>query len=208
MMRFTDVIDSEARLREVIGPPISRSVQKEITTLDAHCRALIARSPFVLIASGDARGRMDVSPKGDIAGFVQVLDDTTLAIPDRPGNRRADTFTNVIANPGVGLLFLIPGKLETLRVNGRASIVRDANLREGMAVAGKAPALALVVKVEQAFIHCGKCMIRSHLWEPGSWPRVDDLPSQAQCLVDHGKLTETVDEVQASIELARATKLY
>ena len=208
MMQFHDVIDSEARLREVVGAPIPRSVQKEIIALDAHCRALIAASPFVLIASGDAAGRMDVSPKGDPAGFVHVLDDNTLAIPDRPGNRRADTFTNVLQSPGVGLIFLIPGKLETLRINGRARIVRDAALRERLAMQGKVPQLALVVTVEQAFIHCGKCMIRSHLWDHASWPRVDELPSQAQCLVDHGQLSESLEDVQASIEKARTTHLY
>jgi PPOX class probable FMN-dependent enzyme len=207
-MEFAGVVTSEAHLREVIGPPIPRSVAKEIDHLDVHCRALIASSPFVLIASSDAAGRMDVSPKGDPAGFVQVLDDHTLAIPDRPGNRRADTFSNVLENPGVGLIFLIPGKLETLRVNGRARIVSDLALRERMAVKGKTPALALVVTVEQAFIHCGKCMIRSGLWDKESWPEVEELPSHAQCLVDHGKLRETVEEVQASIEQARRTRLY
>jgi uncharacterized protein len=207
-MEFCDVIASEDRLREVIGAPIPRSLQKEIGHLDVHCRALIASSPFVLIASSDASGRMDVSPKGDPAGFVQVLDDRTLAIPDRPGNRRADTFSNVLQNPGVGLIFLIPGKLETLRVNGRALLVRDLQLRERMTVNGKIPQLALVVTVEQAFIHCGKCMIRSRLWEKESWPNLEDLPSQAQCLLDHGRLRETVEEVQASIEMRRRTALY
>lgn len=202
------MVSDEAQLRGVIGPPIPRSIQKEITRLDAHCRALIAASPFVLIASSDRAGRMDVSPKGDPPGFVQVLDDATLAIPDRPGNRRADTFANVLQNPGVGLLFVIPGKLETLRVNGRARIVRDAALLDRMAVKGKAPQLALVVTVEQAFIHCGKCMVRSRLWETGSWPDAAGLPSQAQCLVAHGRLSESVEEVQASIEEARRTRLY
>ena len=207
-MRFTDVVETEAQLREAIGAPLQRSLQKEITSLDAHCRALIGASPFVLIASGDRAGRMDVSPKGDKPGFVQVLDDSTLAIPDRPGNRRADTFTNVLENPGVGLIFLIPGKLETLRVNGCAQVVRDAALRERMAVQGKAPALVLVVTVEQAFIHCGKCMIRSALWKHEEWLDVAALPSQAQCLVDHGGLAESVSEVQASIERSRAQNLY
>jgi len=208
MMEFSHLVTSERELREVIGAPIDRSVRKEITRLDRHCRALIARSPFVLIASSDAAGRTDVSPKGDPPGFVHVLDDETLAIPDRPGNRRADTFTNVLQNPGVGLIFLIPGKLETLRVNGRARIVRDAALLERMAVKGKVPVLALVVSVEQAFIHCGKCIIRSQLWDKGSWPKIDDLPSQAQCLVAHGRLEETVEEVQAAIEKARTAGLY
>ena len=207
-MRFEEIVRSEEALRQVVGAPVERSVRKEIRRLDAHCRALIAASPFVLIASGDASGRMDASPKGDEPGFVRVLDDETLAIPDRPGNRRADTFTNVLGNPGVGLLFLIPGKLETLRVNGRARIVRDAALRESMAVRGKAPQLVLVVDVEQAFIHCGKCMIRSRLWQPEAWPDASALPSQAQCLVDHGGLAESVGEVQASIERSRAENLY
>jgi PPOX class probable FMN-dependent enzyme len=207
-MEFSGVLSSQAELRAIVGPPVPRSVKKEIARLDAHCRALIGASPFVLIASSDACGRMDVSPKGDPPGFVRVLDDETLAIPDRPGNRRADTFENVLQNPGVGLIFLIPGKLETLRVNGRARIVRDAALRERMAVAGKVPDLALVVTVEQAFIHCGKCMIRSRLWEKDSWPDGAGLPSQAQCLVAHGKLEESIEDVQASIELARATRLY
>jgi len=207
-MEFAEVVASERELREVIGAPIQRSLQKEIHHLDAHCRALIAASPFVLIASSDSSGRMDVSPKGDPAGFVQVLDDHSLAIPDRPGNRRADTFSNVLQNPGVGLVFLIPGKLETLRVNGRARIVRDLALRERMTVAGKVPAFALVVTVQEAFIHCGKCMIRSGLWAHESWVPVDQLPSQAQCLVDHGRLGETVEEVQTSVEEARRTRLY
>jgi PPOX class probable FMN-dependent enzyme len=208
MMEFAEVVKTDEALRAVLGAPMPRAMQKEITRLDSHCRALIAASPFVIVSSGDGKGGLDASPKGDAAGFVRVLDDETLAIPDRPGNRRADTFTNVLRNPGVGLLFLIPGKLETLRVNGRARIVRDAVLRESMAVDGKVPQLVLVVTVQQAFIHCGKCMIRSKLWDAAAWADVRALPSQAQCLVDHGKLTETLEEVQASIELARTTRLY
>src|SRR5258706_4218672 len=173
-MEFAQVVTSERELREVIGAPIQRSLQKEIHHLDAHCRALIAASPFVLIASSDLTGRVDVSPKGDPAGFVQVLDDETLAMPDRPGNRRADTFTNVLQNPGVGLIFLIPGKLETLRVNGRARIVRDAALLQRMAVKGKVTVLALAVSREQAFIHFGKCIMRSQLLDNSSSPNIDD----------------------------------
>ena len=207
-MQFAEVIETEAELRAIVGPPLVRSVKKEIGALDVHCRALIAKSPFVLIASGDATGHMDVSPKGDVPGFVAVVDDHTLAIPDRPGNRRFDTFRNVLQNPGVGLLFLIPGKLETLRVNGRARIVRDADLRERLSIDGKAPALVLVVTVEQAFIHCGKCMLRSHLWDAAHWPETTGLPSQAQCLLDHAQLREPLAEVEASIETSRRTQLY
>ena len=207
-MEFAERIETAAGLRAIIGPPVDRSMRKEIARLDVHCRALIAASPFVLIASSDARGRCDVSPKGDPAGFVQVLDDETLAIPDRPGNRRADTFSNVLENPHVGLVFLIPGKLETLRVNGRGCIVTTPALRERLAVAGKVPALVLVVHVEQAFIHCGKCMVRSGLWEPDRWADTSALPSQAQCLVDHAQLGESVEAVEASVAASRAANLY
>ena len=207
-MEFLDAVTTEAALRETIGGAMPRALRKEIARLDEHCRALIGASPFVLVGSADRVGRADVSPKGDRPGFVQVLDDRTLAIPDRPGNRRADTFTNVLQNAHVGLLFIIPGKLETLRVNGRARIVRDLELRNRMAVDGRLPALALVVTVEQAFIHCGKCMIRSRLWERESWPDGTNLPSQAQCLVAHGALEESIEHVQASIDESRRTRLY
>ena len=207
-MKFSELIKSERELRAVMGEPMPRSLQKEISHLDANCRAFISRSPFVLIASCDAQGRMDVSPKGDPAGFVQVLDERTLAIPDRPGNQRADTFTNVLQNPRVGLLFLIPGMQETLRVNGQALIVRDLALRELMAVRARVPQLALVVTVEEAFIHCTKCMLRSHLWDREFWPDLTGIPSQARFLVDHAKLSETVEEVQASLDETRKTRLY
>lgn len=207
-MRFSEVVTSEEQLRAFVGHPAPRAVNKEIARLDVHCRAIISRSPFVLISSCDAQGRMDVSPKGDPPGFVQVLDDHTLAIPDRPGNRRADTFCNVLQNPSVGLLFIIPGRQETLRVNGRAAIVRDLPLRERMAINGKVPELALVVSAEEVFVHCAKCIIRSHLWDRDFWPKVADLPTHARCLVDHAQLAESVEEIQASVEQGYKTKLY
>lgn len=207
-MIFSEVVTSEDELRAVLGHPAARAVNKEIARLDVHCCAIISRSPFVLISSSNTEGRLDVSPKGDPPGFVQVLDEETLAIPDRPGNRRADTFRNVLQNPRVGLLFLIPGRQETLRVNGRAAIVRDLPLRERMAVNGKVPELALVVSVEEAFVHCAKCILRSRLWDRIAWPAVAGLPSHARCLVDHAKLAESVEEIQASVEQGYKTKLY
>jgi PPOX class probable FMN-dependent enzyme len=153
--------------------------------LNSQCRAFIANSPFVLVASADATGELDISPKGDPAGFVRVLDDTTLAIPDRPGNRRADTFLNLLQRPQVALLFLIPGKGETLRVNGSAVIVRDPWLREQMAVDGKVPELATVVTVREAFFHCPKCFARSGVWQPAQWPG-------AQALADCPQMPITV----------------
>src|SRR5215813_3414091 len=208
MTAFDGVIESEQELRDILGHPAARAIDKQLARLDAHCRAIIARSPFVLIASRDREGRMDVSPKGDPPGFVQVLDDATLAIPDRPGNRRADTFTNVLQNPHVGLLFMIPGRQETLRVNGRAFIVRDPALREKMAVDGKLPQLALVVTLEEAFAHCGKCVIRSRLWQKDSWPSLEGLPSHARCLLDQARPAQTLEEIEASVARSYQTRLY
>lgn len=206
--RFADVITSEAQVRAVMGEPSLRAARKETSSLNEHCRAFIARSPFVLVSSADAEGRMDVSPKGDPPGFVRVLDDRTLGIPDRLGNRRADTFRNVLQRDAVGLLFLVPGKRETLRVSGHAIIVRDRTLRESMAVLGKLPDFALVVAVEQVMFHCAKCMIRSNLWNPAAWPDVAGLPSMAEALIAAGKLDMPVDELDASIERDYVTGLY
>jgi len=202
------MIASEAELRAVLGEPARRALDKQIDRLDEHCRSIIARSPFVVVSSADADGRPDASPKGDAPGFVVVLDERTLVIPDRPGNRRADTFRNVLANPRVGLLFLVPGRLESLRVNGRARIVSHGALLERMAVQGKPPALALEISVEEAFVHCGKCMLRSRLWDPASWPRVSDLPSHARCLLDQAKPAQSLEEVEASVRESYRTQLY
>jgi PPOX class probable FMN-dependent enzyme len=206
--RFSDVVTAEAQFRAVMGETSIRAARKEIAFLNEHCRAFIARSPFVLVSSSDADGRMDVSPKGDPPGFVRILDDTTLAIPDRLGNRRADTFMNVMQRDAVGLLFLVPGKRETLRVSGHAIVVRDRTLRESMAVSGKLPDFALVVAVEQVMFHCAKCMIRSNLWNPAAWPDVAGLPSMAEALKAAGKLDTPVDELDASIERDYVTGLY
>jgi PPOX class probable FMN-dependent enzyme len=207
-MRFSEVIDSEASLREVLGHPAQRALDKQIGALDAHCRSIIARSPFVVLSSSDRQGRQDASPKGDAPGFVRVLDDETLAIPDWPGNRRADTFLNLLQNPRIGLVFLVPGRLETLRINGRAMIVRDASLRAALAMNGKVPELALVVGVEEAFVHCGKCMLRSRLWQSETWPVDAALPSHARCLLDQAKPGQTLEELEASIAEGYRTRLY
>ena len=205
---FSEIITTEAELRAILGQPSASSINKAVTSLDEHCRAFIAASPFMMIASRDAEGNMDVSPKGDPAGFVQVLDDTTLAIPDRLGNRRADTMLNILANPKVGLLFLVPGKQDTFRVNGTAKIVRDEWLREKMAVKGKVPNFAIVIKVEEAFLHCAKCVIRSGIWEQEKWPDVDGLASLARVMIAHSKLKESEEAIQASIDESYRDRLY
>ena len=143
-MIFNEVLSSEAEIDSIVGRPNSRVLAKVTNRLDDLCREFIGASPFLVVSSSDSQGRMDCSPKGDPAGFVQVLDDWTLAIPERPGNRRADTFRNVLQNPKVGLVFLVPGKGETLRINGTARIVRDSWLREKLAHKGIVPQLALV----------------------------------------------------------------
>jgi PPOX class probable FMN-dependent enzyme len=205
---FSEVVATEAQFREVIGNPSHRVLRKQIAHLDEHARAFIAKCPFLLISSCDAEGRMDISPKGDPPGFVRVLDDQTLAIPDRLGNRRADTFGNLLQSPNVGLLFLIPGKEETLRVSGTARIVRDLWVREPMAMAGKLPDFALVVNVREVFFHCAKCVIRSKLWDQGAWPELAGLPSLARTMVDGGKLEESLEEMQALIEKDARERLY
>jgi len=206
--RFHDVVQTEAELRAVMGTPTALVTQKALKALDAHAQQFIERSPFVLIATSGADGRLDVSPKGDPAGFVEVLDPNTLAIPDRPGNRRADTFTNLIANDQIGLIFLIPGKQETLRVSGRAIIVRDLAIREQLAVKGKLPDFAIIVAVEQMFFHCAKCIIRSGLWSPDAWPTLAGLATLAETLVSAGKPVETVEQLQKEIDDDASTNLY
>jgi len=161
-----------------------------------------------VIGSADRRGAIDVSPKGDPPGFVHVLDDRTLAVPERPGNRKADTFTNLLQNDRVGLLFLVPGKNETLRISGTGAIVRDRWLRDRLAVQGKAPELVLVVAVEEVFFHCSKCAIRSKLWNAADWPDPSTLPSLAQAMVDAGRLTETPEQMQALIDKDIRERLY
>lgn len=206
--RFQDVVQSEADLRAVLGNPTPLVMRKELKALDAHARQFIERSPFLIIGTRGADGRLDVSPKGDPSGFVHVLDEQTLAIPDRPGNRRADTFTNLLADDRIALIFLIPGKQETLRVSGRAIIVRDAAVRDQLAVRDKRPDFAIIVAVEQVFFHCAKCIIRSGLWTPGAWPAVSGLATLAETLVSAARPAESVEQLQRLIDDDAATNLY
>ena len=177
---FQHVVTTERELRELLGHPHERAVQKDLGRLDEHARAFIARSPFLLLATAGGDGRCDVSPKGDAPGFVRVLDDAHLAIPDRPGNKRLDGMTNLLANPHVGLIFLVPGKEDTLRVNGRACIVRDPALLAALEAMGKRPELAIGVEVEECYLHCPKAFRRSRLWEPDSWTGARELPSMTK----------------------------
>jgi PPOX class probable FMN-dependent enzyme len=177
-------VTSERELRELYGQPGARAVAKERPALNADCRDFIAHSPFLVMGTAGADGRCDVSPKGDAPGFVQVLDDHHLVIPDRLGNNRLDGLRNIVENDHVGLIFLIPGREDTLRVNGRARIVRDETLLERLAVNGKRPVTALLVEVEQTFMHCARAFKRAGLWEPERWPDTSGVRSMQRMIWD------------------------
>jgi PPOX class probable FMN-dependent enzyme len=189
-------VRTAAELEEIVGTPIPRVAGKVRARLHDLDREWIAASPLLFLATRGADGGVDVSPKGDPAGFVTVLDDRTLAIPERPGNRRADGFHNLLADPHVGLIFVIPGRGDTLRVNGRATVVRDAPFLAGMEVRGHVPRLATLVEVDEVFSHCSKAFLRSRAWDPESW-KPQAAPRRAviaQALERPDERIETLDE--------------
>jgi len=209
MPNFTDVIDSEAALREIIPPPRgSGAWDKSLTFIDPHAAAFIGKSPFAMIATASRDGRMDISPKGDPPGFVRVLDERTLAIPDRPGNGRADTFRNILENPRISVYFLVPGRSETLRVNGSAQLVRDSALLESMAVKGRPAQLAIAVTVEESFFHCSKCVVRSNLWDAEAWDDASELASLGAIMKDQLKLQVEAEAIEAGLRRDIETRLY
>lgn len=175
-------IDSEAALRALLGEPAPLVCAKISDRLNPLTQQFIERSPFLCLATTDAEGRCDVSPRGDPPGFVRVLDERALLLPERPGNRLADSLRNVLANPRVGLLFFIPGVGDTLRVNGRATLTTDAALLGPCAVEGKVPRLGLLIDIEEAFTHCSKAFLRSHLWDPARFLDRSVLPSSGEIL--------------------------
>ncbi|MFB4287644.1 pyridoxamine 5'-phosphate oxidase family protein [Nonomuraea sp. ATR24] len=198
-------IRSEDELRELLGEVMPRAATKERTRLHERDRQWLAASPFCLIATSDADGNCDVSPKGDPAGFTYVIDDGTIAIPDRPGNRRADGFRNILSNPHAGLIFFLPGRNETLRVNGRARLIREAPFFDEMIVKGHRPKLALVVEIEQIFFHCAKALMRSALWKPEQWGP-DPLPSHAALVKEVQVTQESLAELESYYAEASYTK--
>jgi hypothetical protein len=186
--------------------PMSRATDKVLRALDAHCRSVIALSPFCVIAT-QGPGGADVSPRGDPPGFVRVLDERTLLLPDRVGNNRLDGMVNLLANPRLGMLFLVPGMNETLRVNGTARITDDARLLAPSAVNNRAPKVGLLVAVEEAFLHCGKALVRSKLWDPTQHIERSSLPSYAEMLLDHVRGL-TPDENQRQSQVMAERGLY
>ncbi|WP_460858141.1 pyridoxamine 5'-phosphate oxidase family protein [Nocardiopsis coralliicola] len=205
------VVAGEAELRELVGEPAGRAVAKERAVLAEVDRAWLAESPFCLVATSGADGSCDVSPKGDPAGqLVHVIDDTTIVLPDRPGNRRVDGLRNILGNPHVGLLFMIPGRGDTLRINGRARIVSDAPYFDGLAVKGKRPKLAVVVEIDTVFHHCAKALLRSQLWQPGMWPGPEEMrtPPRARIAKELESPEVPLSELEEYYGPAYAERLY
>jgi hypothetical protein len=194
---FAAAITSQTDLRQLYEQPLERAVRKQLDRLDEMARRLIAVAPIVLVASHDADGRCDVTPRGGQPGFVTVLDDDHLAIPDATGNNRLDTLQNVVATGHAGLIFLIPGRDQTLRVNGAARVTADRALLDRLAPVGKPPRTAIVVAADEVFTHCPKAFVRSRLWNPASWPPTDAQPTAAE--VSHAHLRDpalTVADVE------------
>jgi PPOX class probable FMN-dependent enzyme len=203
-------IESEAALRAVLGQPAELVLGKIADRLNDLTRQFVERSPFLCIATSAPDGRCDVSPRGDPAGFVRILDERTLLLPDRPGNRIADTLRNILANPRVGLLFLVPGVGDTFRVNGRASIVDDPELLAGCEVEGSVPALGILVEIEEAYTQCPKALVRSDLWNPERHVDRSELPSAGEIMRSlQGEKIDAVEYDRARAErYARREGLY
>jgi PPOX class probable FMN-dependent enzyme len=205
---FTDIVRSVEELRELYRPPGKGAVLKQIDSLDHNCRSFIAHAPFVLVATADADGTCDLSPKGGPPGFVVVLDDTHLVIPELLGNNRLDSMHNLLTNPGIALLFVIPGVEETLRVNGRGLVVRDADVLDRCVLHDRRPKTVIGVEVEAAYIHCAKAFRRSDLWQPDRWPDVSGMPTVACMLRDHIGAPMSGEELSAVLEEGYAKTLW
>jgi PPOX class probable FMN-dependent enzyme len=184
-VRLSGPLTSAEALRALLGDVYQGNLNKVKSRLDHHCRRFIELSPMLFLSSVSSDGLCDVSPKGDAPGFVRILSDTQLAIPDRPGNARADTMMNILSHGQVGLIFLIPGMTETLRVNGSATLYTDPALLDSMTVRGKRPKVAIVVETREIYLHCGRALLRSGLWNTETWPQRETLPKAAQIFTDH-----------------------
>ena len=200
-------ISNQSELRSAYRQPNKRAQQKVLDHLDSHCRDFIALSPFCIISSFGADGLVDTSPRGDPPGFVATPDKRTLLIPDRPGNNQVDSLQNVIVNPQVGLLFMVPGMNETLRVSGKAEIVTDTEVLSPLSVQERPPLSALRVSVEEAFLHCGRSLIRSRLWDPEAQIDRSCYPTYGQVLADQIRGADA-REIDSSEDEANRERLY
>ncbi|HVL26195.1 MAG TPA: pyridoxamine 5'-phosphate oxidase family protein, partial [Thermomicrobiales bacterium] len=203
-----DAVRTIDELEAIVGAPTGVARDKVSPHLTPLMRAYVAQSPFYLLATASADGACDVSPRGDPAGAIRIVDETTLILPDRAGNKRVDSLRNIVHNPRVGLLVLVPGMDETLRINGRATITRNADVLAAMPMQGKTPKLAIVVDIDEAFMHCARAFRRSALWRPESWPELGDVPSMAAILHDQLHLGGTVADLAREREERYRTTLY
>src|SRR5690349_7724128 len=205
-------IEEKSTLKARMGEVGELAAKKLLRRLDKYAQTYIEHSPFLCIGTADENGNADVSPRGDPPGFVRIIDDVTIIIPDRPGNNRVDTMQNIIANPQVGILFLIPGIDDTLRVNGKASIIDDPAALAPAAINGRAPKLGIQVKVEEVFFHCAKAFRRSKLWDPAAKQERGFLPGLAHMVMEQARACEVdtreSDQVEAEIQEDYRTKLY
>lgn len=192
-------IESREELRKVYPPPGDLPLRKELRRLDAHARKFLDLSPFVLIGTQDRDGNADVTPKGDRPGFAQALDDYTILVPDRPGNNRLDSWENLLINPSIGMLFVIPGMNETLRVNGEARLTVDDELRLRLAVDGRPAISVLVVKIGAVYLHCAKAFMRSKLWDHEAWPARSEMPTLGEILRDQLALPQNTAELDSAL---------
>jgi PPOX class probable FMN-dependent enzyme len=211
-IQYKDIVSTVKEFEEfrsTIGNPSQRAANKVISYLDEHCADFISKSPFLTLATSNSEGHCDASPRGDSPGFVMVLDEHHLFIPERPGNKRMDSLHNLITNPAIGLLFLIPGLGETLRINGNAYICRDPELLEKCIVHEKKPEFGILVQVKECYVHCAKAIIRSKLWDSTSWLTEENLPSASKMLVAHTKIPNvTSDQVAKELNESYVKRLY
>ncbi len=210
----TTVFETEEALRAVMGHPMDLAVRKALPALDKYCKAFVERAPFMALGTSDAQGRTDVSPRGDLPGFVLVLDEHRLFIPERPGNARYDSLTNILSNPQVGLLFFVPGYEDMLRVNGRARLIHEPALIARCTVNGKAPKIGIEVTVEEAYLHCAKALRRSKLWDASTQRDRAELPSLGKMILEQtaeagtAPAADVVRTVDDFIEENYRTTLY
>ena len=206
------LIKNEADLRALFPPTHELAVKKQQTKIDQHARDFISRSPFVCLGTHNDEGLSDVSPRGDAPGFVHILDETTLAIPDRPGNNRLDTLSNIAHNPNIGLMFIIPGFDDTLRINGKAQLTNDPELLTSMAVKGQTPKIAILVPINELYMHCAKAFRRSKLWDPASIQDRNDMPSLMKIMLDQADDApddhQEMEKLEEALEEAYRTTMY
>ncbi len=205
---FQDLVTSADELASMIGTPSELVIKKQLSQLDDHMRTFISESPFALLGTVDCAGRCDVSPRGDVPSVARIIHDKTIVLAERPGNRRADSLKNIIETGRVGLLFMIPGQGETLRVNGRACVFRDEKVLAAMTINEKQPVVGIGITVEECYLQCAKALIRSKLWDDPAKRGQSSLPSFAQILIDQTKIDETVESLHEQIEESYAKRLY